>query len=219
MSVGSNPTIPNIFIKMTSTTSLFKFKKNSKLLKVSKLYFDLVKTKHLLTFFLGGFKQKHYKHLFRLIKTPQLFLSFLIKIESRLEFILVKSGLVLTGLQAKQLILHKCISINKSKIPSTNFELKVGDLIILNNTFMALYKPLLILNLFKTFNYFKFLKRKKLIKKIQPSFFFSYLKFPLFLEINFKTATIYFSRLPIFNEFFFSKTLSLYDINQFYFIL
>lgn len=202
-----------------SITTLFKFKKNSKLLRVTKLYFDLLKTKQILSFFLGGLKQKQFKRFYQLAKTPQIFLNFLEKIESRLEFILVKSGLVLTGNQAKQLILHKCISVNKIKITTTNFLLKVGDFITLNKFCIESYKPLLIINLFKTLSYFKFLKKKKLTKKLQIHSIFSYLRFPFFLEINFKTFTICFVRLPIFNEFFFSKTLSLYDFNQLYFII
>lgn len=201
-----------------SATTFLKFKKNSKLLRVTKLYFDLVKTKHILSFFLGGLKQKQFQRLCRLATTPHVFLDFLTKIESRLGFILVKSGVVLTGKQAKQLILHKCISVNNTKITAANFLLKVGDLVTFNKFYIEIYKPLLIINLLKTFNYFKFLKKKKLMKKLQIHHIFSYLRFPFFLEINFKTFTICFVRLPIFNEFFFSKNLSLYDFNQLYFI-
>jgi len=42
---------------------LLKFKKNSKLIRINKLYFDLLKTKHLLNFFIGGLKKKQFSSL------------------------------------------------------------------------------------------------------------------------------------------------------------
>jgi hypothetical protein len=40
-----------------------KSKKNSKLIRLNKLYFDLLKTKHLLTFFIGGLKSHQFSKL------------------------------------------------------------------------------------------------------------------------------------------------------------
>lgn len=43
--------------------NLIKFKKNSKLTRLNKLYSDLLKTKHLLTFFIGGLKRHQFLKL------------------------------------------------------------------------------------------------------------------------------------------------------------
>lgn len=220
MSVGSNPTIPTQFItKMYLSTLLKSNTKNSNFLRSTKLYFDLLKTKHILFFFLGGLKQRQFGRFYHIVKTSQLFLEFLKKIETRLEFTLLKSGVALTGKQAKSLILQGSIIINNCKIITPSFQLKVGDLITLNRVYIKRYKVLLMLNLLKTLNYIKFLKKKKLVKKIPINCIFSYLRFPFFLEINFKTFTICFVRSPIFTEFFFSQNLSLYNLNQLYFLL
>jgi hypothetical protein len=45
------------------TKNLIKFKKNSKLIRLNKLYFDLLKTKHLLNFFIGGLKRHQFSKL------------------------------------------------------------------------------------------------------------------------------------------------------------
>lgn len=200
-------------------STLFKSSNNSNLLRSTKLYFDLLKTKHILFFFLGGLKQKQFKNFYQIAKTSQLFLEFLKKIENRLEFILLKSGVVLTGKHAKHLILKGGILINNRKVLTPNFKLKIGDLLTLSKIYIFHYKDLLKINLFKTLNYIKFLKKKKLIKKIPVNCILNYLRFPFFLEVNFKTFTICFVRNLIFNEFFFSQNLSLYNFNQLYFLL
>jgi ribosomal protein S4 len=199
--------------------NLIKFKKNSKLIRLNKLYFDLLKTKHLLYFFIGGIKKNQLLKLFKVVSTRQLFLSFLNKLEYRLEFILLKAGVVLTGKQAKQLILHEHILVNNLKIKSYNYKLKLYDLISLNKFYILNFKVLLVCNLFKTVFFFNYLKKKKINKKLTIQNIFVYIKFPFFLEVNFKTFTICLVRKPVFHEFFFPKILSLYDCNQLYFVL
>jgi ribosomal protein S4 len=168
---------------------LLKFKKNSKLIRLNKLYSNLIKTKHLLNFFIGGLKRHQFSKLYKVTLTKQLFLAFLTKLECRLEFILLKSGFVLTGKQAKQLILHGHIFVNGFKVKAYNYQLKLYDLISVNRCFVSAHKDLLICNLFKTVSFFNFLRKKRIIKKVTISQLFVYFKFPFFLEINYKTFT------------------------------
>jgi ribosomal protein S4 len=129
---------------------------------------------------------------------------FLTKLERRIEFVLLKSGFVISGRQAKQLVLHGHVFVNGIKIRAYNYQLELYDLISITNLFLSKYKDFLICNLFKT---------------VTVSQLFAYFKFPSFLEINYKTFTLCLVKLPIFQEFFFPKILSLYDCNQLYFIL
>jgi len=198
---------------------LLKFKKNSKLIRINKLYFDLLKTKHLLNFFIGGLKKKQFSSLWKIVSNQQLFLMFLTKLERRIEFILLKSGFVVSGKQAKQLVLHGHVFVNHVKIKAYNYQLELYDLISINNFFLSKYKDFLICNFFKTPFFFNFLKKRRIIKKVTVGQLFAYFKFPYFLEINYKTFTLCLVKSPIFQEFFFPKILSLYDCNQLYFTL
>ena len=198
---------------------ILKFKKNSKLIRLNKLYFDLLKTKQLLSFFIGGLKQHQFLKLYKVTSSSQLFLEFLTKLECRLEFILLKSGFVSTGKQAKQLILHGHVLVNGLAIKFYNFKLKKSDLVSINKSFIANQKEYLICTLFKTPLFFNFLKKRCILKKLTICQVFIYFKFSFFLEVNYKTFTLCLVKKPIFQEFFFPKILSLYDCNQLYFIL
>jgi ribosomal protein S4 len=136
-----------------------------------------------------------------------------------LEFILLKTGFVLTGRQAKQLILHGHVLVNNSVVRAYNFKLQVYDLISMKQANFAMCKELLICNLFKTSLFFNFLKKKRISKKISITQFFVYFKFPSFLEVNYKTFTVCLTRKPNLQDFFIPKVISLYDCNQLYFIL
>jgi ribosomal protein S4 len=198
---------------------LVKFKKNSKFIRLSKLYFDLLKTKHILSFFIGGIKRRQILKLYKILSTRQLFVNFLVKLEYRIEFILLKTGFVLTGKQARQIVLHKHVLLNNKIVSNCSTELKVGDVISLDPSFAAVYKFLLVGSLFKTPLFLNFLKKKKIIKKYTLQQIFIYFKFPLFLETNFKIFTLVIVKQPIFQEFFLPKALSFYDFNQLRFVL
>jgi len=145
--------------------------------------------------------------------------DFLSQLECRLEFILLKSSFVLTGKQAKQLILHGHILVNTLVVRAYNFNVRPFDLISISKKFIASYKETLVCNLFKTNLFFNFLKKKRILIKISIPQLFSYFKFPPFLEINYKTFTLCLVKKPSFQEFFFPKVMSFYDCNQLYFIL
>jgi len=201
------------------TTKLSKFKKNSKLIRINKIYFDLLKTKHLLNFFIGGLRTNQFLKLWNVASNQHRFLMFLEKLEYRIEFVLLKSGFVVSGLQAKQLVLHGHIFVNKIRILAYSYQLELYDSISINNFFLVKYKNFLICNLFKTTFFFNFLKKKRITKKVTISQLFVYFKFPYFLEVNYKTFTLCLVKPPIFHEFFFPKILSLYNCNQLYFTL
>jgi ribosomal protein S4 len=219
MSIGSSPIIPRFLPNQTMNNTLIKFKKNSKFIRLNKLYFDLLKTKHILNFFIGGIKQHQLSRLYRIVATQHLFLNFLTKLEYRIEFILLKCGFVLTGKQARQIILHKHVFLNGSPVKTCSTKIKVGDLVSLSSVFSSKYKFFLICNLFKTPLYFNFLKKKKISKKYSIQRIFIYFKFSLFLETNFQTFSLIIVRPPVLQEFFLPKVISLYDLNQLRFVL
>lgn len=199
-------------------SAVFKFKKNPKFIRLSKLYFDLLKTKHILSLFIGGIKQHQLSRLYKIVATRHLFLNFLTKLEYRIEFILLKCGFVLTGRQARQIILHKHVYLNGNPVRACSIELRVGDFISLSPNFSSRYKFFLICNLLKTPLYYNFLKKKKITKKYNAQRIFSYFKFSLFLEVNFRTLSLIIIRRPTLQEFFLPKIVSLYDLNQLRFI-
>ena len=200
-------------------TTIFKFKKNSKFIRLNRLYFDLLKTKHILSFFIGGIKQHQLLKLYTIAATRHLFLNFLTKLEYRIEFILLKCGFVLTGKQARQIILHKHVSLNGTIIQAYSTKLKTGDLISLSSVFSSKYKFFLICNIFKTPLYYTFLKKKKITKKYTVQRVFIYFKFSLFVEVNFMIFSLVIIRRPTLQEFFLPKVISLYDLNQLRFVL
>lgn len=200
-------------------STLVKFKKNVKLIRLSKLYSDLLKTKHILYFFMGGIKRKQLYKLYKVMSQRSLFLDFLIKLEFRLELILVKIGFVISGKQAKQLILHGHVFVNNLPVKFCNFKLKLDDLITLSKCFIRKSKTLLICNLLRTSFFLSFLKRRKINRKLSIHHVFTYVRFPFFLEVNFKTYTICLVRKPVLYEFLFPKFVSSYDYNQLYFVL
>lgn len=126
---------------------------------------------------------------------------------------------MLTGKQARQLILHGQVLVNNTTIYAYNFKVKLYDSISISKKFTSNYKEILICNLFKTNLFFNFLKKKHIIKKISINQLFVYFKFPPFLEINYKTFSLCLVNRPSFQEFFFPRIMSLYDCNQLYFIL
>jgi ribosomal protein S4 len=142
VSIGSSPIIPksaDISRKM-QLKKLIQFKKNSKFIRINKLYFDLLKTKHLLSFFVGSLKKKQFLNCYKVSSRKKLYTSFLMKLEFRLEVILLKLGLVVTGKQAKQLILHGQVCINGLIITAYNYQLKLKDFISINRSFILVYK-------------------------------------------------------------------------------
>lgn len=128
-------------------THLLKLKKHSKLIRLSRLYFDLVKTKRILAFFMGGLKGHQLRKLYRAVSTQHHFLNVLTALEYRLEFILLKVGFVLTGKQARQLILHGQVLVNRLPVMAYNYSLQLGDIVSVRGEFIFRYKSMLICSL------------------------------------------------------------------------
>ena len=196
------------------------FRKNKKFFRLNRLYLELLKTKHLLNFFLAGLKKKQLLHLYSTISKKRFFWNFLSLLEQRLDFILLKSNFTVTGKQAKQFIVHGHVKVNNQSICTPSYLVKEFDLISLDMSVKHSLKCDLIKRLLKTPLFFSFLRRKKFIfKKTTMSQLFIYFKFSLFLEINFRTFTILVLKKPQSQELFLSKTASLYDYNQLQFVL
>ena len=132
------------------TVHLLKLKKHSKLIRLNRLYFDLLKTKRILTFFMGGLKEHQLRKLYKTVSTRYHFLNVLTALEYRMEFILLKVGFVLTSKQARQLILHGQVLVNYLPTTAYNYPLQLGDTISIRQEFILCYKNLLICNLWGT---------------------------------------------------------------------
>lgn len=129
------------------TSHLLKLKKHSKLIRLSRLYFDLIKTKRVLTFFMGGLKEHQLRKLYKTVSTRYHFLNVLTALEYRMEFILLKVGFVLTGKQARQIILHGHVLVNRVPVTAYNYPLQRGDTVSLCQKFIFRYKSLLVCSL------------------------------------------------------------------------
>lgn len=218
MSIGSNPVIPN-FKKIMQLQKLSFFKKNQKQIKLNKLYSELLKTKHLLNFFLATLKKKQLIVLYKTISKAGFLSKFLSTLETRLDFLLIKSHFALNGKHVKQLIGHGHILVNNNKVFSSAFKLKKFDLISLKKESIFFMKKMLVKGLFKTSLFTFFLrKKKKIIKKHSLNNLIIYSKFPAYLEINFRTFNILFFRKLNINECFLPRVVSLYDYNQLHFV-
>jgi ribosomal protein S4 len=194
---------------MRHTPSL-KLKKNSKLIRLSRL---------ILSFFMGGLKAHQLKKLYKMVSSKHRFLNLLITLESRLEFFLYKAGFVLTGKQARQLILHGQIYVNYQPVTAYNYSLHIDDILYIDPKSIPTYKSSLICQLWGTSLFFNFLKQKCILKKPALSQMFLPVRFPCFLESNFKTFSTYLVRKPVSQECFLPNIVTLGDLNQLYFVL
>lgn len=198
---------------------LIKFRKSSRLIRLHRLYLDLLKTKHLLRFFVGGLKHRQLSKLCRIVARRRLFSLFVEVLECRLEVVLLRSGLVSTGNQVRQLILHGHVQVNAVIVTAYQYQLKVGDLISLAREYGESFREQLICNAYRTSAFVAFLKRKGIRKKLRIHQFLNPVWFPGFLEGNYRNLTLCIVRSPHMEEFVFPKVLSSYDCSQLYFLL
>jgi ribosomal protein S4 len=194
-------------------------KKNTKFTKLNRLYCWLLKAKYVLSFFIGGIKQKQLLKLYNIVSTRRSFVNFLRKLECRIEFVLLKCGLVSTGKQARQLILHRHIFLNKVLVCARSILCKVGDVLSLSKNYALKFKFNLIKFFFKTPKFFKFLRRQGVTKKYTVQCIFTYFKFASFVEVNYSIFSVILVKQPNPEELFMPKLISCFDLNQLYFIL
>lgn len=188
----------------------FKFRDISKEIYLRKSYFRLLKTKHILRFFIGGLKQRQLARIYKIIYSKRLFLTFLTKLEYRIEFILIKAGFVLTGKQARQLISHKHIIVNGQRTQFCNLHIKMFDIISLESVVFSKYKRKLVSSFFKTPGFFGYLRRRGIKKKLTVQRMFIYAKFQFFCEANYKIFTLIFVRKLNLHKISSSQVLLMY---------
>ena len=89
--------------------------------------------KQKLRYFYGCIPQYQLKNIFQKLKKKKnqinFFNKFIVKLESRLDIILVRLRLATTVFESKQLISHKKVTINNEIVNKSNYILRQGDII------------------------------------------------------------------------------------------
>ena len=113
---------------------LNKFKRPE---KKQKLYKERLFAKQQFKNFYGCIPEYQLKNLFNYLKTRNnnnnIIHKFVILLESRLDMVVFRSKIVKTIFESKQIINHGKIKVNNKIITSSNYILKKGDIITLNN--------------------------------------------------------------------------------------
>ena len=115
-------------LKLNCPESLYL---ETKQLKPRYLYQKLLKKKQIFKLFYGNLKESQIKKLFK-TKNKNKISLIIRQLESRLDLILYRSGLVHTLYEARQLIKHKKIYINESCVYSKNYILKPKDILFID---------------------------------------------------------------------------------------
>lgn len=112
------------------------YQKEIKTEKKKEFYQKRLFEKQQFNFFYGCIQNTQLKKLYHKLKKKKskinTFNKFLSVIESRLDINLIRLKLAKTIFQAKQLINHSKICVNKKLVTKSNFLLKKGDLIYIN---------------------------------------------------------------------------------------
>lgn len=215
--MGSTPTAPTLYILYMKQ---MYFVPNFNLIKLRKIFKELLLTKRMLNFFSGGFRINQLTKIYRVFSGNNAFGKLIAHLECRVDFLLLKTGLCTTGLQLRQLLLHKKIFVNLKCITSSAIRLRKFDIISMSSIFINKHKKALICNLLRTVKYIKYISKKKTMSlKLSITTLFTYLKFPFFLEINFRSSSFILLRRPTEQCLFSTRILSLYNYQQLYFIL
>jgi len=102
-----------------------QYKKNLHAKKRLKLFYGKMRNKIFKNYIEVALKQRRNS----LKKNLSFFLLFLTQFEHRLDNVLYKSHFVLSVSQARQLISHKCVQINKIVVIDKSYRLKKGDVL------------------------------------------------------------------------------------------
>lgn len=192
-----------------------KLYKYSNISRVKKLYLNLLHTKKILKLLCSGLSKFQLSVIFKSLSCGKFTL-----IASRVDFLLFESGLVVGSNQLNQALLHSHILVNNCINLTAYTILKPKDLILVTPTYFITYRLTLICSFFKTFLFIRFLKRYKHVsKKISTSCFLGNLKFPSFIEINFRIAGFEVVANPTLQGVFASGLVSVYNLNQLKFVL
>lgn len=174
--------------------------------KKQKLYKERLFAKQQFKNFYGCIPEYQLKNLFNYLKNRNnnnnIIHKFIIVLESRLDMIVFRSKIAKTIFEAKQIINHGKIKVNNKIITSSNYILKRGDIITLNN--------------FKILKKFYYLKKKKnfqksyeLIKTIRKNKV-------NYIQFNNKYNICIFLRQPLFKEIKYPFDLDLKLVDEFF---
>jgi small subunit ribosomal protein S4 len=137
------------------------------------LYKKRLYSKQLFKSFYGCINEYKLKNLFEYSlkqNKKNIIENFIILLESKIDIVLVRLNIVKNVFQARQLITHGNVKINGIKILSTNFFLKEGSIIFINNFYKNDINSLNYIEYNQKLNVFIFLK-KPLFKDINYPFF------------------------------------------------
>jgi ribosomal protein S4 len=102
-----------------------------------KRYRNLLQNKQKTSFYYGGLKRKFWKQQLKTISNKKTFFTnslLLDCLERRLDVILFRSHFVFSIKEARQLIKHRHIKINKSLVTKSSIKLKDNDIITINSS-------------------------------------------------------------------------------------
>lgn len=172
--------------------------------KKQKLYKERLFAKQQFKNFYGCIPEYQLKNLFNYLKNRNnnnnIIHKFVILLESRLDMIIFRSKIAKTIFESKQIINHGKIKVNNKIITSSNYILKKGDIITLNN--------------FKIFKKFYYKKKKiknnynliKIIRKNKVNY----------IEFNNKYNICIFLRNPLFKEIKYPFDLNLKLVDEYF---
>ena len=156
--------------------------------KKKKLYKERLFAKQQFKNFYGCIPEYQLKNLFNYLKTRNnnIIHKFIIILESRLDIVIFRSKITKTIFESKQIINHGKIKVNNKIITSSNYILKRGDIITLNN--FKIFKKFYYIN--KTNNFKKYYKLIKISRKNKVNY----------IQFNNKYNMCIFLRKPLFKE-------------------
>lgn len=172
--------------------------------KKQKLYKERLFAKQQFKNFYGCIPEYQLKNLFNYLKTRNnnIIHKFIIVLESRLDMVIFRSKITKTIFESKQIINHGKIKVNNKIITSSNYILKRGDIITLNN--FKILKKFYYIN--KTNNFKKYYKLIKISRKNKVNY----------IQFNNKYNICIFLRKPLFKEIKYPFDIDLRLVDEYF---
>ena len=174
--------------------------------KKQKLYKERLFAKQQFKNFYGCISEYQLKNLFFYLKNKKnnnnIIHKFVILLESRLDMVVFRSKIVKTIFESKQIINHGKIKVNNKIITSSNYILRRGDIITLNN--------------FKIFKKFYYLQKKQNFKKSYNLIKTIRKNKVNYIQFNNKYNICIFLRNPLFKEIKYPFDLNLKLVDEYF---